>query len=170
MSKLDGLRLALEHSPDNAPLLLLYAQGCLEEFQLPEARETFLKLVRLQPTNPEGMTGAPRSSLTMGKGGMPKCASALRRAARPPSNACRRASAAFSPTSAFSSGKPASQSPGPSGKGARTSRPSATVRSENARASSTSRTIPVTTHSRNRHDDPVRCIDAEFHAAAPRAR
>jgi len=67
MSKLDGLRLALEHSPDNAPLLLLYAQGCLEEFQLPEARETFLKLVRLQPTNPEGKLGIARVTFLEGK-------------------------------------------------------------------------------------------------------
>jgi AAA+ superfamily predicted ATPase len=67
MSKLDGLRLALEHSPDNAPLLLLYAQGCLEEFQLPEARETFLKLVRLDPSNPDGKLGVARVTFLEGK-------------------------------------------------------------------------------------------------------
>lgn len=67
MSNLDGLRLALEHSPDNAPLLLLYAQGCLEEFHLPEARETFLKLVRLDPTNPEGKLGIARVIFLEGK-------------------------------------------------------------------------------------------------------
>lgn len=67
MSNLDGLRLALEHSPDNGPLLLLYAQGCLEEFHLPEARETFLKLVRLDPSNPEGKLGVARVTFLEGK-------------------------------------------------------------------------------------------------------
>ena len=67
MSNLDGLRLALEHSPDNTPLLLLYAQGCMEEFQLPEARETFLKLVRLDPANPEGKLGLARVTFLEGK-------------------------------------------------------------------------------------------------------
>ena len=67
MPNLEGLRLALEQSPDNAPLLLLYAQGCLEEFQLPEARETFLKLVRLQPANPEAKLGLARVILLEGK-------------------------------------------------------------------------------------------------------
>ncbi len=67
MPNLDGLRLALEQSPDNAPLLLLYAQGCLDEFQLTEARETFLKLVRLQPANPEAKLGLARVVLLEGK-------------------------------------------------------------------------------------------------------
>ena len=34
---LDALRLALQHSPDNAPLLLLFAEGCLEEGLVEEA-------------------------------------------------------------------------------------------------------------------------------------
>jgi len=67
MPNLEGLRLALEQSPDNAPLMLLYAQGCLEEFQLPEARETFLKLVRLQPANPDAKLGLARVILLEGK-------------------------------------------------------------------------------------------------------
>lgn len=67
MSNLDGLRLALEQSPDNVPLLLLYGQGCLDELLLPEARETFLKLVRLQPSNMEGKLGLARVILMEGK-------------------------------------------------------------------------------------------------------
>lgn len=67
MPNLEGLRLALELSPDNAPLLLLYAQGCLDEFLLPEARDTFLKLVRLQPANLEGKLGLARVVLLEGK-------------------------------------------------------------------------------------------------------
>ena len=67
MSNLEGLRLALEQSPDNVPLLLLYAQGCLDDFQLPEARESYLKLVRLQPANLEGRLGLARVVLMEGK-------------------------------------------------------------------------------------------------------
>ncbi len=67
MSNLDGLRLALEHSPDNAPLLLLFAQGCLEEFLLAEAREAFLKVVRLQPSNLDAKLGLARVVLLEGK-------------------------------------------------------------------------------------------------------
>ena len=41
-SNLDSLCLALDHSPDNVPLLLVYAKACMDELQLPEARGAFL--------------------------------------------------------------------------------------------------------------------------------
>lgn len=67
-SKREGLRQALEHSPDNAPLLALYGQACLDDFQLADARVVFQKLVRLQPSNPEGKLGLAKVSLVEGRG------------------------------------------------------------------------------------------------------
>lgn len=57
MSNLDGLRLALRTFADNAPLLLLYAQGCLEEFHLPEARGNVPETGAPGPDEPRGETG-----------------------------------------------------------------------------------------------------------------
>ncbi|MFZ4763371.1 MAG: AAA family ATPase [Roseimicrobium sp.] len=56
-SPLDSLRLALQHSPDNTPLLLLYAKACVEELQLDDAREAYLKALQREPTNPEAKLG-----------------------------------------------------------------------------------------------------------------
>lgn len=66
-SKIDSLRLALSHSPDNAPLLLLFAQACMEEFQFEEAKEAFVNLVRLEPDNAEGKLGIARVALLEGR-------------------------------------------------------------------------------------------------------
>jgi AAA+ superfamily predicted ATPase len=54
---LDSLRLALQQSPDNAPLLMLFAKTCLEEMQFAEAREAFLKLIRLNPADAQARLG-----------------------------------------------------------------------------------------------------------------
>jgi SpoVK/Ycf46/Vps4 family AAA+-type ATPase len=59
-SKLDSLREALAHSPENLPLLQLYAEACLEEFQLGDARETFEKMLAVAPLNPDGKLGIAR--------------------------------------------------------------------------------------------------------------
>lgn len=67
-SPLDSLKLALQHSPDNVPLLLLYAKTCVEELQLVEARESFLKVVRLEPANGEARLGVARVVHLEGKG------------------------------------------------------------------------------------------------------
>jgi transitional endoplasmic reticulum ATPase len=56
-SPLDSLKLALEHSPENVPLLLLYAKSCMEELHLADAREAFLKVVRMEPANAEARLG-----------------------------------------------------------------------------------------------------------------
>lgn len=67
-SPLDSLKLALQHSPDNVPLLLLYAKGCMEELLLAEARESFLKVVRLEPAHAEARLGVARVVHLEGKG------------------------------------------------------------------------------------------------------
>jgi transitional endoplasmic reticulum ATPase len=54
---LRSLQLALEHSPDNLPLVLHFANSCLDEFLLPEAREAYLKVIRLQPGHFEALLG-----------------------------------------------------------------------------------------------------------------
>jgi transitional endoplasmic reticulum ATPase len=59
-SKLDPLRSALALSPDNPPLLLVYAQACLDEWALDEARTTFEKLLALQPSCREAKLGIAR--------------------------------------------------------------------------------------------------------------
>ena len=59
-SRLESLRQALSLSPDNAPLLLIFAQACLEEWALDDARQAFDKLLALEPANPEAMLGIAR--------------------------------------------------------------------------------------------------------------
>jgi SpoVK/Ycf46/Vps4 family AAA+-type ATPase len=57
MSSLESLKLALQHSPDNTPLLMLYARTCVEELQLGDAREAFLNVIRREPLNAEAKLG-----------------------------------------------------------------------------------------------------------------
>lgn len=56
-SPLESLKLALQHSPDNTPLLLIYAKACIEEFQLGDAREAFLNVIRREPAHAEARLG-----------------------------------------------------------------------------------------------------------------
>ncbi len=54
---LDSLRLALQHSPDNVPLLLVFARACLDEFQPAEARTAFTRAIQLDPAHAEARLG-----------------------------------------------------------------------------------------------------------------
>lgn len=54
---LESLRLAVQHSPDNTPLVLLYAKACLDDLQLSEAREAYLSVIRREPTQAEAKLG-----------------------------------------------------------------------------------------------------------------
>src|SRR6218665_143498 len=56
-SQAESLKLALQHSPDNVPLLLLHGNACLEELLISAARESFLKVIRLEPGHGEGKVG-----------------------------------------------------------------------------------------------------------------
>jgi transitional endoplasmic reticulum ATPase len=60
MSDQESLRHALSESPENVPLLQLYAQSCLDAFSLSEARESYERILRLQPNAPEARLGVAR--------------------------------------------------------------------------------------------------------------
>ncbi|HEX5177064.1 MAG TPA: AAA family ATPase [Chthoniobacteraceae bacterium] len=59
-AKLDALREALALSPQNAPLLLVFAQACMEEWSLDEAREAFERLLVLDSANLDAKLGIAR--------------------------------------------------------------------------------------------------------------
>lgn len=64
---LDALRLALQHSPDNAPLLMLFADGCLDEGLVEEAEQTFQRVLSTDPRHVEARLGLARVALLQGK-------------------------------------------------------------------------------------------------------
>ncbi|GEP41093.1 ATP-binding protein [Brevifollis gellanilyticus] len=63
---LDALRLALQHSPDNAPLLLLFAEGCMEEGLLEEALVSFQRVLNADPVHVEARLGLARVAFLKG--------------------------------------------------------------------------------------------------------
>lgn len=66
-SNLDALRLALQHSPDNLPLLLLFAEGCLKELAVDEAETAFHRVLKLQPKHAEARLGLAKTALANGR-------------------------------------------------------------------------------------------------------
>lgn len=64
---LDALRFALQHSPDNVPLLLLFAEGCLEDGLLDDAEQSFNRVLRDDPAHAEARLGLARIALLQGK-------------------------------------------------------------------------------------------------------
>ncbi|MEM1060070.1 MAG: AAA family ATPase [Verrucomicrobiota bacterium] len=66
-SSLDGLRQALSLSPDNVPLLLLYANACQEEFLLGDAQETYEKIIAQAPANTDAQLGLAKVLHVSGK-------------------------------------------------------------------------------------------------------
>ncbi len=66
-SKLDALRQALAVSPDNPPLLLLFAQAALDEWSLDDARVAFEKVAHLDPNNADARVGIARVLHLSGK-------------------------------------------------------------------------------------------------------
>lgn len=64
---LDALRLALQHSPDNVPLLLLYAAGCMEEMMPDEAEPAYASALKLDPSHPEAWAGMAQVAFLQGK-------------------------------------------------------------------------------------------------------
>jgi len=53
MSRLQTLREALQHAPDNTALLLLYGHACLDELHLEEAQEIFSRILTLESDHTE---------------------------------------------------------------------------------------------------------------------
>lgn len=64
---LDALRLALQHSPDNAPLLMLFAEGCLEEGLIEDAEQSFQQVLKNDPAHAEARLGLAHVALLQGK-------------------------------------------------------------------------------------------------------
>ena len=67
MSDLAALRQAVSVSPNNAPLLMLFAQACLNEFAFDEGREAYEKAAALTPTDPAAKLGIARALHLMGR-------------------------------------------------------------------------------------------------------
>ena len=67
MSKLESLRQALACSPDNVPLLLVFAHACLEEFAADDARTAFERAATLAPGDPAPALGLARALHLLGK-------------------------------------------------------------------------------------------------------
>ncbi len=65
-NNLASLREALALSPDNVPLLKMFAQACLDQWSLPEARESFEKILRLNAQDWESKLGLARVLFKMG--------------------------------------------------------------------------------------------------------
>jgi transitional endoplasmic reticulum ATPase len=57
MSKLQSLREALAVSPANVPLLMLYAQACIDELSLDEARRAYEQVLAREPERVEAKLG-----------------------------------------------------------------------------------------------------------------
>jgi AAA+ superfamily predicted ATPase len=57
---LEALKLALEASPDNIPLLLMVAKLHEDQFELLEARNCLDRVIKLQPDHPEALLGIAR--------------------------------------------------------------------------------------------------------------
>ena len=64
---LDALRLALQHSPDNVPLLLLYAAGCMEEMMHDEAEQAYTTALKSDATHPEARAGMAQVAFLQGR-------------------------------------------------------------------------------------------------------
>ncbi len=67
MGHREDLRQALAVSPDNVPLLLLYAEACLADFLSDEARQAFERILALQPDNSAALLGIARVLFLTGR-------------------------------------------------------------------------------------------------------
>lgn len=66
MARLQTLREALSHAPDNTALLLLYGHACLDELLLDEAQETFTQILTQEPEHPEAQLCLARTLVLQG--------------------------------------------------------------------------------------------------------
>ncbi len=67
MASTDALKSALAHSPDNIPLLLLYAEACLAEWETEEALTSYERVIRLQPDHAAAAMGQARTLFMGGR-------------------------------------------------------------------------------------------------------
>ena len=54
---LEALKVALQASPDNVPLLILVAKGCVDQFELDEADGFYRRALDVEPEHPEAQLG-----------------------------------------------------------------------------------------------------------------
>ena len=67
MSQLETLRQAIAVSPDNVPLLVLFAEACMDAFQPVEACTAYERILGLDPTNRQARLGLARALNQTGK-------------------------------------------------------------------------------------------------------
>jgi tetratricopeptide (TPR) repeat protein len=67
MSSLQAIRDAIEQSPDNISLLLLYSRACLEQLLLDEARESFERVLELDPQQTDAHLGIAKVLFMQGE-------------------------------------------------------------------------------------------------------
>ncbi len=67
MASTDALKSALAHSPDNIPLLLLYAEACLGEWETDEALTSYARVLKLQPDHAGAALGHARTLFMSGR-------------------------------------------------------------------------------------------------------
>lgn len=67
MASTDALKSALAHSPDNIPLLLLYAEACLTEWETDEALTSYARVLKLQPDHAAAALGHARTLFMSGR-------------------------------------------------------------------------------------------------------
>ncbi|MBL9116448.1 MAG: AAA family ATPase [Verrucomicrobiaceae bacterium] len=66
MARLSAIKEALDQSPDNVSLLLLYGNACLDELCLEDARDSFAKVLQLLADQSEAQLGLARVLLMEG--------------------------------------------------------------------------------------------------------
>lgn len=67
MSSLQAIRDALEQSPDNVSLLLLFGHACLDQLHLEDARESFEHVLALDPEHGDAQLGVARVLFMQGE-------------------------------------------------------------------------------------------------------
>ncbi|MDB6133123.1 MAG: ATPase central domain protein [Verrucomicrobiales bacterium] len=67
MASSDALKAALTHSPDNIPLLLLYAEACLGEWETGEALASYEHVLRLESSHAAAALGLARTLFMSGR-------------------------------------------------------------------------------------------------------
>ncbi|MCX6855534.1 MAG: tetratricopeptide repeat protein, partial [Verrucomicrobia bacterium] len=67
MSSLQAIRDAIEQSPDNISLLLLYSRACLDQLHLDEARESFERVLELDPQQIDAHLGIAKVLFMQGE-------------------------------------------------------------------------------------------------------
>jgi transitional endoplasmic reticulum ATPase len=66
-SRLDSLRDAVRLSPDNIPLLLIFANACIDAWNFDEGRKTFESVLKADPENQDATIGIAQILFKMGK-------------------------------------------------------------------------------------------------------